>query len=309
LLPSFASETPVSFGTSAPVCTSSKNSLPRLVEQVAGVAESDTLRVQADAELRTAHADLARRLEDACHRHTEMVRQLEARLEARVEALDAAVAAVADGATADAAAAAEELRRRVNDLEKRLQGSLDAQTARMAEGLAVQRGELAAELRRGLAEVQVAATPSDVSAERLEAIAEKAERSLNEVEDLVELHSALDAGLGSLRSEIAAVRSSVKRMADSQADRDDRLDTFLRASLAPQGDQGRGRRRRKDEPSQQGSAAATDELLREYREIRPGRDAVADVRGHHRSGGESVEHGCGPRPAPPRGCPLARGAG
>jgi len=91
---------------------------------------------------------------------------------------------------------------------------------------------------------------------------------MNEVEDLVELHFALDAGLGSLRSEIAAVRSSVKRDADSQADCDDRLDTILRASLAPRGDQGRGRRRRKDEPSQRESTAATDELLREYREIR-----------------------------------------
>lgn len=139
------------------------------------------------------------------------------------------------------------------------------------DGEATRAQSESAELRQAVTDVRAAipAPAEDVSS-RLQAVEKQAQRNTHEMSEIGELHAALDAGLGILRSEIVDVRSAMKRVSDGQADLDDRLETFFRASLAPGEEPGRGRKGRKGaEGDRMGTmAAAVEDLLREHRQLK-----------------------------------------
>ncbi|MGI8984521.1 MAG: hypothetical protein ACR2HM_08330, partial [Acidimicrobiales bacterium] len=85
-----------------------------------------------------------------------------------------------------------------------------------------------------------------------------------EAAELIELHAALDAGLGMLRAELGEVRSALARIADSKADLEDRLETFVRTSLVPEGETGR-KAKKAAESQLTMLAAAVQDLLRQQR--------------------------------------------
>ena len=176
------------------------------------------------------------------------LRELEERLDARVE--EAVTAKDAESAT---------LRQAIEDRIRALDEERESQ-----------RTEVQARLREGLADVRTAAAvPADI-VDRLQALEKQGRQNQDELSELHELHAALDAGLGALRSEIGDVRSAVKRVADAQADIDDRLETYVRASLAPD-DAAKGRRSgRKGAEVDRMTAvtAAVEDLTREQRRLK-----------------------------------------
>ena len=158
-----------------------------------------------------------------------------------------------------------------------LEEKVDDVAARLETALESQRRELQEGLREGLADV-LSAVPSGPAAAgsddgRLRTLERQLQQSRTEVADLNELHAALDAGLGALRAELGDVRTTLTRLADSKADLDDRLETFVRMSLVPEGD--KGRKARKAAESNLGTlSAAVQDLLREQRQLK---DSFAGV--------------------------------
>ena len=133
-----------------------------------------------------------------------------------------------------------------------------------------QRAEVQSRLREGLADVRAAAkVPADI-VDRLHALEKQARQNQEDLSELHELHAALDAGLGTLRSDIGEVRTAVKRVADGQADIADRLETYVRASLAPD-EAAKGRRQGRkgtDVDRLTAVTAAVEDLLREQRQLK-----------------------------------------
>ena len=152
-----------------------------------------------------------------------------------------------------------------------LEEKVDEVVARLESALESQRRELQDSLQEGLAEVLSARPQAPAAAlddpSRLGALERQVQQSRDEVADLNELHAALDAGLGSLRAELGELRTTFARLADSKADLDDRLETFVRMSLVPEGD--KGRKARKAAESNLGTlSAAVQDLLREQRQLK-----------------------------------------
>jgi hypothetical protein len=163
-----------------------------------------------------------------------------------------------------------------------VEAKVDETATHLASALEAQRRELEEGLRDGLAGVLSAVPPSAPSAPpaavddhdaRFRAMERQLEQSGNEVAELNELHAALDAGLGALRGEIGDVRTALSRVVDSKADLEDRLETFVRMSLVPEGAQ--GRKAKKTAESTLGTlSAAVQDLLREQRQLK---DSVATL--------------------------------
>jgi hypothetical protein len=154
---------------------------------------------------------------------------------------------------------------------------VDEASTRLAKALESQRRELQDGLQKGLADVLAAVPPAPPAAQdhdaRFRTLERQVQQSRNEVAELNELHAALDAGLGVLRAEIGDVRASMARLADSKADLEDRLETFVRMSLVPEGD--KGRKAKKAAESNLGTlSAAVQDLLREQRQLK---DSVATL--------------------------------
>lgn len=175
--------------------------------------------------------------------------------------------------------------------------TIDVATAESAGSTEARHRDVEAGFRRGLAGPAGSTRASGLAGltARLEGVARKAERSLHEVADLAELHAALDTGLGSLRSEIAALRNSVKRAAGGHAGADDRPGRVTPASPVTQQSLGRARM------PWNGDAAADGGDLRERR-ARRARLASA-WRPSGRDGGRMADGDAGlqTQPAPRRG--------
>jgi hypothetical protein len=158
-----------------------------------------------------------------------------------------------------------------------VEAKLDETATRLSRALESQRRELQDGLRSGLADVLAAVPPAPPAAEdhdaRFRTLERQVQKSRGEVAELNELHAALDAGLGVLRGEIGDVRAQLTRLADSKADLEDRLETFVRMSLVPEGD--KGRKAKKAAESNLGTlSAAVQDLLREQRQLK---DSVATL--------------------------------
>ncbi len=129
--------------------------------------------------------------------------------------------------------------------------------------------ELRAGLHDGLEDV-MAAIPPPAGADtesRLRAMEMQVRQGRDEASELNELHAALDAGLGVLRAEIGELRTGLARLADGKADLEDRLETFVRVSLVPEGE--KGRKAKKAAENSLGTVqAAVQDLLREQRQLR-----------------------------------------
>ncbi|HET7719236.1 MAG TPA: hypothetical protein VFK43_04660, partial [Acidimicrobiales bacterium] len=155
--------------------------------------------------------------------------------------------------------------------EKRVaavEAKVDETANRLSRALEAQRQELQDGLQKGLADVMAAVPPApeDYDA-RFRALERQVHQSRGEVSELNELHAALDAGLGTLKAEIGDVRMALSRVVDSKADLEDRLETFVRMSLVPEGD--KGRKARKTAESTLGTlSAAVQDLLREQRQLK-----------------------------------------
>lgn len=239
--------------------------LDLLEDRLAGAGQADDQRL----------ASLERRIEESIEQLTERA-QLQATLDAeaarttseavalgqRVDRLDDQVAGMA-GADAE----------RLEAVERRL----DEMMSELAKTLASQRKELQAGLRDGLADV-MAAVPAPAAHDQagLQGLATQVEQDRDEISELHDLHAALDAGLGALRSELAEVRTTVSRVAGGQSELDDRLETFVRVSLVPESEQGRGRKagRKTTESTIVTLSAAVQDLLREQRQLK---DQIASL--------------------------------
>jgi hypothetical protein len=146
---------------------------------------------------------------------------------------------------------------------------------RLNKALEVQRRDLQDGLQKGLADIRSAIPPPPASSEdfdaRFRALERLVQQNKGEVSELNELHAALDAGLGALRAELGDIRTGMGRLADSKADLDDRLETFVRMSLVPEGD--KGRKAKKAAESTLGTlSAAVQDLIREQRQLK---DSIA----------------------------------
>ena len=210
------------------------------------------------AQVPSVNEELVRRLEDLEQRLAAGAGEDDARREALETRLREVEARVETAVTAkDTESATLRL-----DIEERIQALDDKRES--------QRREVQARLREGMADVRAAAAvPADI-VDRLQALEKQGRRNQDDLSELHELHAALDAGLGALRSEIGDLRSAVKRVTDRQADMDDRLETYLRASLAPD-EAAKGRRSgRKGAEVDRMSAvtAAVEDLMREQRQLK-----------------------------------------
>lgn len=105
----------------------------------------------------------------------------------------------------------------------------------------------------------------------LQAVEERLAQNEVEMSDLYELHAALDAGLGTLRSEIADVRSAVRKVAGDHAEILDRLEDLDRVSQAGSAEQGRGRKAARKAEVDTNLAAAVEAaqiLAREHQQLK-----------------------------------------
>ncbi len=223
----------------------------------------------ATEELARAQALLAERIDTVAASVDQLPAGFGATVTGRLDRLEerTALAAASDAARLHA------LEGRMGEVSDGLAG-LDQEATRvagrLAESLASQADELRAVLADGLAEVRstAAAPAADVSA-RLQALEKRMQRIAAEMSELGELHAALDAGMGALRSEIIEVRAAVTRVAGGQADVEDRLEAIVRAP-ALAAESGKGRKARKGEAGAQASAVLvfTDDLARELQQVK-----------------------------------------
>ena len=265
---------------------------PRIVAMILGLTERAAVQDERDAAFQARIEDLEVALE-AAQASTEgdpVGRRLEA-MEERLEQLQATIDAEwarTKSETATLAQAINDLGERVlrlaeqagdtvGDEDRRLaavEERVEEATTRLARALESQRRELQDRLRDGLADVLSAVPPAPGPAAspedndgRIRALERQFQQNREEVSDLNELHAALDAGLGTLRGELGDIRTTMARLADSKADLDDRLETFVRMSLVPEGD--KGRKAKKAAESNLGTlSAAVQDLLREQRQLR-----------------------------------------
>jgi predicted nuclease with TOPRIM domain len=144
---------------------------------------------------------------------------------------------------------------------------------RTTEARESHRQEIQTGLREGLAGIQSAILGSaTVSDSRLDAVEERLQRSDEEMSELGELHTALDVGLGALRSEIAEVRDAMRNESANQAYVEDLggLDS-VPSDAAPARDHGRGRKsaRNADAGTRLAIAIEAAEVLaREHQELK-----------------------------------------
>lgn len=144
----------------------------------------------------------------------------------------------------------------------------------LREQLESQGRSLQAALAEGLAEVRATAegaTPP-LDATRLQKLEEAVARRDAELEDLEDLHAALDLGMGELRSGILAGRAADSRTADALDEIYRRIEALFTAQSSARAEKGRGRRssKKSTEPSTDADAALTavDELVREQHRLK-----------------------------------------
>lgn len=241
----------------APAANGAPAGVPARVDQLAAANEALTRRLD----------ELDRRLAAVAG-----VGQVEA-VEVRLDQLEERVAG---------AGQAEAVEDRLQQLDQRLAGAreefgqlIDERLGRVDSRLT----ETEDRVRAGLEQARAAAAvPADIT-DRLYQLEMQVKRTRADAAELVELHAALDAGLGTLRSEIGDVRSAVKRVADGHAELDDRLETYVRVSMSPD-EGGKGRRSgRKGAGVDRVTtmAAAIDDILREQRVLRDQVAALAQA--------------------------------
>ena len=215
-------------------------------------------RVDVSRSERPAKEELVHRLDDLDRRFAAAAAEENARaeaLETRLRELEAGVEEAVTAKDAESPTLREAIEDRIRALDDERES---------------QRAEVQARLREGLADVRAAAAvPADI-VDRLQALQKQGRQNQDELSELHELHAALDAGLGALRSEIGDVRTGVKRVADGQADIDDRLETYVRASLTPdEATTGRRPGRKGAEADRMTAvAAAIEDLMREQRQLK-----------------------------------------
>lgn len=225
----------------------------------------DALRSHLDVVFDHIVTALAEARTDAVAATDARVSDLQERLVSRLDALDAAVAP-REPADVD---------ERLDRMAEQASHAADAGTERM-QVLEAQMQEVEGRVdaalesqRRELVETRsMIGPPMGDDTARLDTL----EADMSE---LLELHAALDAGLGSLRSEIGALRVGAATMAGEQADLVDRMEASAQAAVTDQVPQGRGRKPgRKGEATAQladqvaALAASTGRLAGEQRDLK-----------------------------------------
>ncbi|MGI8984190.1 MAG: hypothetical protein ACR2HM_06620, partial [Acidimicrobiales bacterium] len=202
------------------------------------------------------------------------------RLAARVDALQNSLDtewARAKAESASLAKADDSLATAVAGLTERLDALAEAGDKRsesLDQRVEAARTELRNALHDGLAKVLAAVpAPAEDVDGRLRAAEAQLRKGRAEAAELIELHAALDAGLGMLRAELGEGRSALARIADSKADLEDRLETFVRTSLVPEGETGRKVKKAAESQLTMLAAAVQDWL----RKQRPLGDKVASL--------------------------------
>jgi hypothetical protein len=160
--------------------------------------------------------------------------------------------------------------------DQRLQ-ILERQVEEVVSGLArtveSQRAELEASLGQGLKDglTKIRAATAR-SARRMKALEEQAAEHKAEMSELAGVQAALDAGLGDLRSAMAAVRASNKEVADRQAEVEGRLEALAVTQRPVTAGPKRGRRRGGEPPEAPGDVSAVSagigDLVREQGQVR-----------------------------------------
>lgn len=253
----------------------------RIEDAIQRLSEEAGLRARLEERIEQLNADALERRSQGSENEQVLRRQVEG-LVAQVEQLGATLDAEWARGKAESAALAQSgetlaqtvsgLQARIEQLAEQLAGRNEAE-GELAAAMSAQRSELRTALLAGLAEVRAAmpASAEDVAG-RLEDLDAQVRHAGAEVGELTELHAALDAGLGTLRGELADLRSALAREAEGRADLEDRLETYVRASLVPEGE--KGRKGKKAAESTLGAlSAAVQDLLREQRQLRD--DVVA----------------------------------
>jgi uncharacterized phage infection (PIP) family protein YhgE len=211
----------------------------KLRKQLDGlVARVEQLQGSIDAEWARAKAESA-----ALHKANEKLANTVATLDQRIEDLGTQLTGIGNVDN-----------RHIQAIERRVEEAVK---------------ELRAGLHDGLEDVMAAIPPpaGTETESRLRAMETQVRQGRNEVSELNELHAALDAGLGVLRGEMGELRTGLARLADAKADLEDRLETFVRVSLVPEGE--KGRKAKKAAENSLGTVqAAVQDLLREQRQLR-----------------------------------------
>lgn len=248
----------------------------RIQDAIQRLSEEAGLRARLEERIEHLNADALERRSQGSENDQVLRRQVDGLVE-QVEQLRATVDAEWARGKAESAAltqADETLAQTVSGLQARIEQVAEQLAGRneaegeLAAAMSAQRSELRTGLLAGLAEVRAAmpASAEDVAG-RLEDLDAQVRHARAEVGEVTELHAALDAGLGTLRGELAELRSALAREAEGRADLEDRLETYVRASLVPEGE--KGRKGKKAAESTLGTlSAAVQDLLREQRQLR-----------------------------------------
>lgn len=259
---------------------------PDLLRFVAVEEMTERLNERADAQAERVHA-LGAALQaaqedtesDTLHRQMDQMRE-------QLEQLQGTI----DAEWARAKSETASLGQSLSDLGERMVNLAEQAAAGAGAGERVaaleQKVEEATTTLAGAIESQCKAPPARTAPEpagdcesRFRALERQLEQNRDEMSDLNELHAALDAGLGALRAELAEIRTSLARLADSKADLDDRLETFLRMSLVPEGEKGR-KGKKAAESTVATLSAAVQDLIGEQRLLKDtvaGLDRAADA--------------------------------
>lgn len=161
-----------------------------------------------------------------------------------------------------------------------LEAEVRAAVSGLTEQVESQGRSLQSAVTKGLAEVQAAAAEAAAAMDpgRLQRLEEAAARREAELEELFDLHAALDAGMGELRSGIVAGRAADTRTSDALDEIYRRIEALSTAHETGKADQGRGRRSgRKSAESTTDIAAALAEVDPRVREQRQLREQVVSL--------------------------------
>lgn len=246
-----------------------------LAEQAAGAVPTEAPGEEVAAEL-AALAERIGRLEAAStgREGVAEVAALGKRLTQRLDKLET-------GANAGGAVAAEvaALGKRLDKLETRGRttaaetGRVEAMERRV-EQLAALMAERESRIEEQLAKTQAAAEAAAAKVDtRVRAVESTVAQAAGEMDELGDLHAALDVGLGKLRSDLAAVRDNQRDLSLLQDEFDRRLETVAAIQRAvTAAEEGKGRRggKKAAEFTTQLAAAqvATDELAKEQKQLR-----------------------------------------
>lgn len=156
---------------------------------------------------------------------------------------------------------------------QQLQADTEAESARVREGLSRLAERLDSEgrslqesLAHGLAEVQRSAA---AHAGRLAGLEEALAKRDFELEELYDLHAALDEGMGELRSGLVARRAAENRLATALEEVYRRLEAVSDAQMAARANQRRrGRSGRKAATEPAAGLTELEHLVREHRQLR-----------------------------------------